>query len=105
MPANNQTVGLVRARVDIDKNSTYSADLSAAVGTTSTAGGSGAAGKYFALSDEETLAESTFAETLFTLVEGAPNTITWRQYYSQGIDRNDTGNVAVNVAFSEVFGV
>lgn len=105
VPANNQTVGQVKARIDVDKNSLYSADLNAAVGTTSTAGGSGAAGKYFVLSDEETLAESTFAETLFTLVEGTPNTITWRQYYSHGIDRNDTGNVMVNIAFSEVFGI
>ncbi len=103
--SNNQTVAQVKARIDVDKNSLYSADLSAAIGTTSTAGGSGAAGKVFALSDEETLNESTYAETLFTLVEGTPNTITWRQYYSHGVDRNVSTRVVVNVAYSEVFGI
>lgn len=89
--SDNQTVAKVSVRVDIDRNSLYSADLDAAVGTTTTAGGSGAAGKTFDLANEVTLDESTSAETT-------------AQYYSHGIDRNDTGNVVVNILESEVFG-
>lgn len=89
--SNNQTVGLVKARVDVDTRSLYSADLDAAIGTTSTNGGSGAAGKTFDLVNEDTLDESTSAETT-------------QQYYSHGTDRNDTGNVVVNILESEVFG-
>lgn len=89
--SNNQTVGLVKARIDVDTSSLYSADLDATVGTTSTAGGSGAAGKTFDLVSEDTLDESTSAETT-------------QQYYSHGVDINDTGNVVVNILESEVFG-
>lgn len=87
----NQTAEKVRVRVDVDQNSLYSAALDAAIGTTSTSGGSGAAGKTFDLADEETLDESTSAETM-------------QQYYSHGTDRNDTDNVIVNILESEVFG-
>jgi len=89
--SDNQTVAKVKVRVDIDTNSLYSAELDAAVGTTTTAGGSGAAGKTFDLDDEETLDESTSAETM-------------QQYYSHGVDRNNTDNVVVNILESEVFG-
>lgn len=89
--SDNQTVGKVSARVDIDQNSLYSAELDAAVGTTTLAGGSGAAGKTFDLVDEDTLDESTSAETK-------------QQYYSHGIDRNNTAQVVVNILESEVFG-
>lgn len=91
VPSNNQTVGLVAVRVDIDQASLYTAELDAAIGTTSANGGSGAAGKTFDLVNEETLDESTVAETS-------------QQYYSHGIDRNDTTHVVVNIFESEVFG-
>jgi len=86
--SDNQTVAQVRARIDVDTASLYSADLDAAVGTTA---GSNLAGKNFDLANEESLDESTVAETTL-------------QYYSHGLDRNDTGNVVVNILESEVFG-
>lgn len=89
--SDNQTVAQVRVRVDIDQRSLYSAELDAAVGTTTTAGGSGVAGKNFDLVDKDTLDESTVAETS-------------AQYYSHGIDRNNTAQVVVNILESEVFG-
>lgn len=89
--SDNQTVAQVRVRVDVDMHSLYSADLDAAIGTTSAAGGSGAAGKTFDIANEDTLDESTSAETK-------------QQYYSHGTDRNDTTNVVVNILESEVFG-
>lgn len=103
--ANNQTVAQVRVRVDAAKDALYSADLDAAVGTTSTAGGSGVAGKNFALINEDTLDEDTFSEVLFALTEGTPNTVAFRQYASHGVDRNDSTNIIVNVLYSEVFGI
>jgi len=91
LASDNQTVAGVRARMDVDTRSLYTAELDAAIGTTSTAGGSGAAGKNFDLADKDTLDESTSAETV-------------AQYYSHGVDRNDTANVIVNILESEVFG-
>lgn len=87
--SNNQTVAQVRARVDVDQLGLYSAELDAAIGTTT---GSGFAGRTFDLVDEDTLDESTVAETT-------------QQYYSHGIDRNNTAQVVVNIYESEVFGV
>jgi len=89
--ANNTTVAQVRARVDVDTRSIYSAELDAAVGTTTAAGGSGAAGKNFDLVDKDTLDESTSVETT-------------AQYYSHGIDLDTPTNVVVNILESEVFG-
>ena len=86
--ANNQTVAQVRARIDIDTLSTYSADVSAALGTTA---GSNLAGKNFNLTNEETINEASVLETLL-------------QYYSHGVDRNDSTNLIVYVLRSEVFG-
>lgn len=86
--SDNQTVAKVRARVDIDTASLYSAELDAAAGTTT---GSNLAGKTFDLVDEDTLDESTVAETT-------------GQYYSHGIDTNKTTQVVVNILESEVFG-
>lgn len=86
--SNNQTVAQVRAQIDIDTASLYSAELDAAVGTTT---GSNLAGKTFDLADEDTLDESTVAETT-------------AQYYSHGLDRNNTAQVVVNILESEVFG-
>lgn len=86
--SNNQTVAQVRARVDVSFNSLYSAELDAAAGTTT---GSNLAGKTFDLVDEDTLDESTVLEST-------------AQYYSHGLDRNNTAQVVVNVLESEVFG-
>lgn len=86
--SDNQTDKEIRARVDVDTASLYSAELDAAVGTTS---GSNLAGKTFDLVDEDTLDESTVAETT-------------AQYYSHGLDINETTRVVVNVLESEVFG-
>lgn len=89
--ANNQTVAGIRVRVDVDGNCLYTADLSAAVGTTATAGGSGAAGKCFDLSNATTLAEATYLETT-------------AQYYSHGINPAKPTQIVVNILESEVFG-
>ena len=86
--SDNQTDKEIRARVDVDTASLYSAELDAAVGTTT---GSNLAGKTFDLVDEDTLDESTVAETT-------------AQYYSHGLDINETTRVVVNVLESEVFG-
>lgn len=86
--ASNQTVAKVRVQVDIDTNALYSAELDAAAGTTA---GSDLAGKTFDLVDKDTLDESTVLETT-------------AQYYSHGLDRNNTAQVVVNILESEVFG-
>lgn len=86
--SDNQTDKEIRARVDVDTASLYSAELDAAVGTTT---GSNLAGKTFDLVDEDALDESTVAETT-------------AQYYSHGLDINETTRVVVNVLESEVFG-
>ena len=86
--ASNQTVAQVRARVDIDTMALYSADMSAALGTTA---GSDQAGKTFNLTDARTVNEASVAVTLL-------------QYSSHGRDRNDSTNLIVNVLRSEVFG-
>jgi len=86
--SNNQTVAQVRVRVDIDQKSLYTADTSAAIGTTT---GSGQAGRTFNLTDARTINEASVNTTLL-------------QYYSHGIDINNTANVIVNILESEVFG-
>lgn len=86
--SNNQTVAQVRARVDINTSSLYSAELDAAAGTTT---GSNLAGKTFDLVDEDSLDESSVLETT-------------NQYYSHGLDRRNTAQVEVNILESEVFG-
>lgn len=86
--SNNQTVAQVKARVDIDQKSLYSASLSAPAGTTA---GSNTAGRNFDLTDEDTLNEASVVETT-------------AQYYSHGLDRNREVNLVVNILESEVFG-
>lgn len=86
--ADNQTDKKVRVRVDIDQMSLYSAELDAAAGTTT---GSNLAGYNFDIVDKDTLDESTAIQTT-------------AQFYSHGIDRNDTAKVVVNILESEVFG-
>jgi len=86
--SDNQTDKKIRARIDVDTASLYSAELDAAAGTTT---GSNLAGKNFDLADEDTLDESTVVETT-------------AQYYSHGLNINDTAKVVVNILESEVFG-
>lgn len=86
--ANNATVAQVRVRVDVDTASLYSAELDVAVGTTT---GSNLPGYTFDLESEDKLDESDAAEST-------------QQYYSHGLDRNNTANVVVNILESEVFG-
>lgn len=86
--SDNQTVDQTKVVVDVDQASLYSAELDATIATTT---GSNLAGKNFDLADEDTLDESTVAETT-------------AQYYSHGVDRNNTAQVVVNILESEVFG-
>lgn len=86
--ATNETVEEVRAQIDVSTTSLYSAELDASAGTTS---GSNLAGKNFDLVDKDTLDESTV-------------TVLTAQYYSHGLDRNNTAQVIVNILESEVFG-
>jgi len=88
MAADNQTVAMIKAVVDIDTSSLYSAELDAAAGTTT---GSDLAGYTADLVDEDTLDESTALEST-------------GQYYSHGLDRNNTAQALVNILESEVFG-
>jgi len=87
--SDNQTVGLVKAEMDISKFSLYSAELSAAIGTTT---GSNLIGYRMDLTDEDTLDESTAATTS-------------AQYATHGVDPNNTAQAIVNIYESQVFGV
>lgn len=87
--SDNQTVGKVKADVDISKYSLYSAEEDAAIGTTT---GSNLSGYYQDLADEDTLDESTAATTT-------------AQYFGWGVDPDNSANAVVNIAESVVFGV
>jgi hypothetical protein len=100
--SDNETNLKIAAVVDVDTCSLYSADMDAAVETTT---GSSLAGKYFDLVNAYTLDESTVTEAYLTLTEGTPNTAAFMQYYSHGLAPNDSTNTLVNVTYSEVFGV
>lgn len=84
--SDNQTVAQVRFVADVAQDSLYSAEMDADLGTTS---GSANAGLSFDVADEDTLDESTAS--------------TGNQYYSHGVDRNNTANLVVNIRESEVF--
>lgn len=86
--SDNQTVGKVKAVVDISKLSLYSADVDDTLGTTT---GSDLAGYRMDAADESELDESTAATTA-------------AQYNSFGVDPEDSGNVIVNIFESQVFG-
>ena len=87
--SDNQTVGKVVAEVDISKYSLYSAELSAAIGTTT---GSNLAGYRMDLTDEDTLDESTAATTS-------------AQYGTWGVSPVNSAQALVNIYESQVFGV
>ena len=85
--SDNQTVAQIKAIVDIDVHGLYSAEVDATIGTTT---GSNLAGYRMDLVDEDTLDESTA-------------TANAAQYYSHGVDRNNTAQALVNIHESEVF--
>ena len=87
--SDNQTVAKVRAVVDISRYTMYSAEVSAAVGTTT---GSNLAGYRMDLTDEDTLDESTAATTT-------------AQYATWGLDPVNTARPIVTVYESQVFGL
>ncbi len=87
--SDNQTVAKVVGEIDISKYSLYSAELSAAIGTTT---GSNLIGYRMDLTDEDTLDESTAVTTT-------------AQYATHGVDPNNSAQAIVNIYESQVFGV
>lgn len=87
--SDNQTVAKVRATCDVSKETLYSAEESAAIGTTT---GSNLLGYTQDLSDEDTLSESSAATTT-------------GQYMGWGVDPNNSAQAVVNIYESQVFGV
>ena len=87
--SNNQTVGQVKAAVDISKESLYSATLSAAAGTTT---------------GSNLISYTMDLSTSILLNEGSALATTG-QYMSWGLDPNNTAQVLVNIFESQVFGV
>lgn len=83
----NTTVNKFRAMVDISKETLYSAELNAAIGTND----SDLLGNYMDLADEDTLDESTATTTQF-------------QYFVWGVDPADSTKSLVNLFESSVFG-
>jgi hypothetical protein len=87
--SDNQTVGMAKAVCDISKFTLYSAEVDAAIGTTT---GSDLLGYNMDLVDEDTLDESTA-------------TTGTAQYHNWGVDANDSTKAVVNIKESSVFGV
>lgn len=87
--SDNQTVGMVRATCDVSKETLYSAEEDAAIGTTT---GSNLLGYTQDLADEDTLDESTAVTTT-------------GQYMGWGVDPNNSAKAVVNIFESMVFGV
>ena len=87
--SDNQTVGRVTVELDISKNTIYSADPDAAIGTTT---GSDLDGYFIDIADEESTDESSAVTTT-------------AQYAIRGVDPEDSGNHLVHVYESLFFGV
>lgn len=85
--SNNQTVGFVAAEVDVSQFTMYSAELSAAIGTTT---GSNLTGYRMDLSDEDTLDESSAVTTT-------------AQYATWGVDPRNSAQAVVTILESSVF--
>lgn len=88
MPANNQTVAFNKLELDVSKETLYSAEVDATIGTTT---GSNLAGYYMDIIDEDTLKENTAA-------------VTTNQYYTYGVDPNNSAQAVVSIFESAVFG-
>lgn len=87
--SDNQTVGKVKAECDISKFTLYSAEESAAIGTTT---GSNLSGYTQDLTDEDTLNEGSALTTT-------------GQYMGWGVDPANSARAIVNILESQVFGV
>jgi len=87
--ATNETVEKVVAVCDISKSTLYSAEVDAAIGTTT---GSNLLGYNIDLIDEDTLDESSA-------------TTGTAQYFGWGVDSNNTAQAVVNIHESVVFGL
>lgn len=87
--SDNQTVGMVKVECDISKQTLYSAEVDAAIATTT---GSDLAGYRMDLVDEDTLDESTAATTT-------------AQYATWGVDPNNSARAIVNIYESQVYGL
>lgn len=87
--SDNQTVAKVKGECDVSKYTLYSAEESAAIGTTT---GSNLAGYTQDLTDEDTLNEGSALTTT-------------GQYMGWGVDPNRTSHAVVNIFESQVFGV
>lgn len=87
--SDNQTVGKVKAEIDISKETMYSADPDVAIATTT---GSNLVGYHTDIADASLTDESTAATTT-------------AQYFIWGVDANDSGNQVVSIYESVVFGV
>jgi hypothetical protein len=87
--SDNQTVGKIKALCDVSKFTQWSAELSAAIGTTT---GSNLIGYRMDLTDEDTLDESTAATTS-------------AQYATFGVDPQLSTQAIVNIYESQVFGL
>jgi len=85
--SDNQTVAKVAAEIDVSQFTLYSAEVDAAIGTTT---GSNLAGYRMDLADEDTLDESTAATTT-------------AQYATWGVDPANTAQAVVHVFESQVF--
>lgn len=85
--SDNQTVAKNRAEIDISQHTLYSAEVSAAIGTTT---GSNLAGYSMDLSDANTLDESTAVTTT-------------AQYRTWGVDPRNTAQAMVTILESVVF--
>lgn len=85
--SNNQTVGLIRAEIDISQDTIYSAEVSATIGTTT---GSNLAGYRMDLTDEDTLNEGSAATTT-------------AQYATLGVDPANTAQSACYIFESQIF--
>lgn len=88
-PSNNQTVGKNKAEIDISKESLYSIDPDATLGTTT---GSNLSGYKVDLASEDSTDESTAATTT-------------AQYNIWGVDPEDATNHVVSIYESQAFGV
>lgn len=87
--SDNQTVAKVSAVCDVSKHTLYSAEESAAIGTTT---GSNLPGYTQDLTDEDTLNEGSALTTT-------------GQYMGEGVDPTNTAQALVHVYESQVFGV
>ena len=88
-PAANEATDNNAVLCDVSKNTLYSAEVDATIGTTT---GSDLAGYFMDLIDEDTLDESDAATTT-------------GQYATHGVDPDNTAQAVVNIYESVVFGV